>query len=52
MKTLRDLRAYAENKGMSERDIERLIDEVETDGDGNIIDDFKAICFGIDCETE
>lgn len=52
MKTLHDLRAYAENKGMSERDIERLIDEVETDGNGNIIDDFKAICFGIDCETE
>lgn len=52
MKTLNDVREYAKSKGMCERDIERLIDEVETDGDGNIIDDFKAICFGIDCETE
>ena len=51
MKTLKDLRAYAESKGMSEYDIERLIDEAETDGDGNVID-FETICFGIDCETE
>ena len=51
MKTLRDLRAYAESKGMSEYDIDRLIDEVESDGYGNVID-FEAICSAIDCETE
>ena len=51
MKTLRDLRAYAEANGMNEYDIERLIDETETDENGNVID-FEAICFGIDCEIE
>ena len=50
MKTLRDLRAYAEDKGMSAYDVERLIDETETDSDGNVID-YESIIYGIDCET-
>ena len=52
MKTLKDLREYAERKGMSDYDIERLIDEIETDGNGNIIDDYDAICLSLDCESE
>lgn len=53
MKTLKDLRNYALEKGMSERSIERLLDEVETDGNGNITEEyFNDIVFGIDCETE
>lgn len=36
METLNDLRVYARTKGMSEADIERLISEVETDGNGNV----------------
>ena len=51
MKTLRDLRAYAEEKGMSEYSIERLIDQTETDGNGNVID-YEDICFYIDCTME
>ena len=50
MKTLKDLRAYAESKGMSEYEIERLIDETETDGNGNILDDYDTICLSINCE--
>ena len=34
MKTLNDLREYAKAKEMNERDIERLINEVESDGNG------------------
>lgn len=53
MKTLKDLRDYAMEKGMSQDNIERLIDQTESDGNGNITDsDFEAICFGIDCEME
>ena len=52
MRTLKDLREYAERKGMSEYDIERLIDETETDGNGNIIDNYEAICLSINCEFE
>lgn len=51
MNTLNDLRAYARMKGMSEADIERLISEVETDGDGNVLY-YDTICLGIDCEME
>ena len=52
MKTLKDLREYAKRKGMSDYDIERLIDETETDDNGNIIDDYDTICLSIDCESE
>ncbi len=52
MKTLKELREFAERKGMSDHDIERLIDETETDGNGNIIDDYESICLSIDCEFE
>ena len=52
MRTLKDLREYAKRKGMCEYDIERLIDETETDGNGNIIDDYESICLSIDCEFE
>lgn len=51
MKTLRDLRNYAESKGMSETKIERLISEVDTDENGNVIN-YDAICSGIDEEME
>lgn len=44
MRTLKDLREYAERKGLCEYDIERLIDETETDGNGNVID-YNIICF-------
>lgn len=40
------------NQAMNESSIDRLISEVETDGNGNIIDDYDAICLGIDCEME
>lgn len=46
MKTLNDLRVYARTKGMSEVDIERLISEVETDGNGNVLG-YDRVCFGI-----
>ncbi len=53
MMKLNDVRDYAKEKGMCETEIERLIDEIETDGNGNLTDDdFNDICFGIDCETE
>ena len=52
MKTLKDLRKYAEIKGMTDYEIERLIDETKTDGNGNIIDDYETICLAIDCEME
>ena len=52
MKTLKDLRELAERKGMSDYDIERLIDETETDGNGNIIDDYETICLSINCEYD
>ena len=52
MKTLKDLREFAKRKGMSDYDIERLIDETETDGNGNIIDDYESICLSINCEFE
>lgn len=51
MKTLNDLRVYARTKGMSEVDIERLISEVETDGNGNVLG-YDRVCFGIDCEMD
>lgn len=51
MKTLNDLIVYARRKGMSEVNIERLISEVETDGNGNVLC-YDSICFGIDCEME
>lgn len=50
-KTLNDLRDYAISRGMCERNIERLIDETETDDKGNVLY-FEDICFGIDCEVE
>lgn len=53
MKTLNDLREYAKAKEMNERDIERLINEVESYGNGYITDEvYNDICYGIDCETE
>ena len=51
MKTLNDVRVYARTKGMSEVDIERLISEVETDGNGNVLG-YDDVCFGIDCEMD
>lgn len=48
MKTLNELITYARMSGMSDRDIDRLISEVETDGNGNVIA-YNSICFGIDC---
>ena len=51
METLNDLREYARTKGMSDVNIERLISEVETDGEGNVLD-YDRVCFGIDCETD
>lgn len=51
MKTLNDVRVYARTKGMSETDIERLISEVETDGNGNVLG-YDRVCFGIDCEMD
>ena len=50
MKTLNDLRGYAKEKGMSERDIERLIDEISNDELTE--SDYNDYCFAIDCETE
>lgn len=53
MKTLNDIRTYAKEKNMSERAVERLIDEVESDGKGNVTDEmYEDIIFGIDCSTE
>lgn len=53
MKTLQEIRNYAKLRGMDDRSIERLIDEVESDNSGNVTDsDFFAVCCGIDCETE
>ena len=53
MKTLNDVRSYAETKGMTGISLERLIDEIESDGRGNLKEgDYEDICFGIDCETE
>lgn len=44
MKTLNDLREYAKAKEMNESDIERLIDELESDGNGYITDEvYNAI---------
>lgn len=51
MNTLNDVRVYARTKGMSETDIERLISEVETDGNGNVLG-YDRVCFGIDCEMD
>lgn len=51
MKTLNDVRVYARTKGMSETNIERLISEVETDGNGNVLG-YDRVCFGIDCEMD
>ena len=51
MKTLNDLREHARTKGMSEASIERLISEVETDENGNVLD-YDDIVFGIDCEND
>ena len=39
MKTLNNLREYAKAKEMNASDIERLIDEVESDGNGYITDE-------------
>lgn len=50
MKTLNDLRAYAKERGMSERDIERLIDEIPYDTLTE--SDYDDYCFAIDCGTE
>lgn len=45
--------SHAKAKEMNESDIERLIDEVESDGNGYITDEvYNDICYGIDCETE
>lgn len=51
MKTLNDLREYARTRGMCEDSIERLISEVETDGNGNVLD-YDDIVFGINCEMD
>uniref|UniRef100_UPI004025F2B4 hypothetical protein n=1 Tax=Lachnospira eligens TaxID=39485 RepID=UPI004025F2B4 len=53
MKTLNNLREYAKAKEMNASDIERLIDEVESDGNGYITDEvYNDICYGIDCGAE
>ncbi len=53
MKTLNDIRNYAEVQGISGHRLEKLIDEVETDGKGYIPEEyFFSICFGINCEVE
>lgn len=53
MKTLKDIRNYAKNSGLNEQNIERLIDEVESDGNGNVTEEcYNDICYGIDCETK
>lgn len=52
MKKLSDVREYAKSKGMCDRDIERLIDEIH-DVNGTITDsDYEIICLLIDCEME
>lgn len=51
MNTLNDLRAYARTVGMSEGRIERLISEVETDENGNVLH-YDDIVFGINCEMD
>ena len=52
MKKLSDVREYARNKGMNERVIDRLIDEIQ-DVNGIITDsEYEIICSAIDCETE
>ena len=52
MKRLSDVREYAIKKGMCEREIERLIDEIH-DVNGTITDsDFYIICDVIYYETE
>ena len=52
MKKLSDVREYARSKGMEERSIERLIDEIK-DVNGTITDsDFDIICGAIYCEME
>ena len=45
MKTLNDLREYAKAKEMNESDIERLIDELESDGNGYITDEVCTTIF-------
>lgn len=50
MKTLNDLRIYAKERGMSEHDIERLIDEIPNDRLAE--SDYNDYCFSIDCSTE
>ena len=52
MKKLSDVREYAKSKGMCDRDIERLIDEIH-DVNGTITDSvFDTICGAIYCEME
>ena len=52
MKRLSDVREYARNKGMNERDIDRLIDEIH-DVNGTITDSvFDTICGAIYIEME
>ena len=36
---------------MSDTDIERLVSQVETDGNGNVLD-YDRVWFGIDCEMD
>lgn len=53
MKTLNDIKEYAISKGITGHQLERLIDEVESDGNGNVTEQiYDETCFGIDCETE
>ena len=52
MKKLSDVREYARSKGMDERSIERLIDEIH-DVNGTITDSvFDTICGAIYIEME
>ena len=38
MKTLKDVRMYAERCGLSDKTVEKIIDYIESDGNGNIDD--------------
>ena len=52
MKEVSDVREYARNKGIDERIIDRLIDEIQ-DINGIITDsDYEIICSVVDCEME
>lgn len=53
MKTLNDIRFMAHELGFSGMEIIRIIDEIETDGNGNVTDAYyNEFVFGLECEAE